>query len=666
MNAYQVPSVELIQGPSAAEAAGPVRWRRWKVFLGVLLLGCVVGLAIVYGREPLYRASASVLTVKPKAVDARSEEADTEHVAIQGRLLLGEELLGRLGEALSAAGRRDFTEVNILRSMLSAIPIPETNLLELRAEGGDPQLLQRMVNAWAETYETFRAEEIEAATGRTTAELEEEQASLQSKIDTARNELTAFREANDIVSLERGENRNLSRLTGLNDSLNKAQERLAEARAKFAAIQNAIAKGETVVPPEHKSELTKKQLDVERLRDHIQSLGQKFTQRYIDRDPALKALPGVLRELERDLERAVRIGQRTMIDEAQQDIETARGAVESLEMQLAEHQGKVQVFTDRFKEFKSLEEGLKRLEMLYGDIEERLAKIQVRNFKKYPPIQVVDWATIPTRPIYPNYERDLLIALAAALALALFATWLLEYLTGRSGMQHAPYTGMRIYTPAHGPQLSGGGAVDALNHAPATPASLPHQSTPAAVRPVDSAPPPNLPIMPRELSLPEVQALLNISDRLTGGYCALLLSGVSPVELPLMHAPCIDREAGVVSVPGAFPRDLEVGPGAWERLDAFIARLAQGSISLPTEELDANMAVAAADAGIANPITVNAAALWHTYVLFLVRQGARLSDLPQRVGNLAPDVQLALAYFSPPGENRPLAGINYVYPTLVA
>ena len=87
---------------------------------------------------------------------------------------------------------------------------------------------------------------------------------------------------------------------------------------------------------------------------------------------------------------------------------------------------------------------------------------------------------------------------------------------------------------------------------------------------------------------------------------------------------------------------------------------------MPTEELDANLAVAAADAGVAHPVSVTATALWHSYVLFLVRQGVRLSDLPQRVGNLTPDLQLALAYFSPPGAHRSLSASNWVYPLLAA
>ncbi|MCB1819896.1 MAG: hypothetical protein KDI77_18425, partial [Gammaproteobacteria bacterium] len=144
MSTRQLPSVELIQGTPQSPPMVTGRSQRWKVFFSVLVLALAVGLAIVYGRSPVYRAVASVLTVKPKAVDARSAEADTEHVAIQGRLLMGEDLLSRLSRRLAAEGD-DTTGMDQLRSVLAVVPVPETNLLELRAEGEHPERLQQLV-----------------------------------------------------------------------------------------------------------------------------------------------------------------------------------------------------------------------------------------------------------------------------------------------------------------------------------------------------------------------------------------------------------------------------------------------------------------------------------------------------------------------------------------
>lgn len=653
MNTPQPPHVDLIQG-SPMQIEGPTgrpRWRRWKIFFAVLLLSTAIGLAIVYGRSPVYRATASVLTVKPKAVDRRSEEADIEHVAIQGRLLLGEDLLGRLSQRLEETGDGDIAGLEQLRGMLSVVPVPETNLLELRAEGAIPEQLQRTVNNWAESYEGFRAEEIEAATGRTSAEIEDQQAQLQIKISEARAELAEFRQAHDIVSLERDENRSLATLKGLNNSLNKAHENLVEARARLLAVDAAIAKGETVIPSEQKTDIARMKLDVERARAQVADLKQKYTQRYIDRDPALKALPGMLIEMERELARALRLGQETVHDEAKQNLATAEATVETLEQQLVAHQQQVQTFTERFKEFQALEENLAGLELLSSENQARLAQIQVQNLKKFPPIQVVEWARVPDRPIYPDYERDLMLALASALGLALFVTWLVEYLGERSRPTATPpYMGVRIYQ---------GDRPEAL-------VSTQTGEQPAlAQETVDRpAPPAQLPKLPRELATTEVEALIAASDPLAGGYAALLLSGVSPYELPLLHAACFDKVGQLVEVPGASRREIVVEADTWQRLLPVLDELGESRMAMPLMELDQRLTDIAYKAHLADPGTVNALSLWHSYVVYLVRQGIDASSLTRRVGAITSDLHGALMNFSPSGGNRALSSIEFTHPAL--
>lgn len=650
MNTRQLPSVELIQGTPQSPPTTGGRGQRWKVFFGVLVLALAVGLAIVYSRSPVYRAVASVLTVKPKAVDARSAEADTEHVAIQGRLLMGEDLLSRLSRRLAAEGD-DMTGMDQLRDVLAVVPVPETNLLELRAEGGNPAQLQQLVNRWAESYEEFRAQEIEAASGRTTAELEDQQMQLQARIDTARAELQAFREANDIVSLERGENSSLAKLKGLNDSLNKAQETLIAARARKTAIDEAIARGETVVPSEQKAEIAKLQLGVQRGQIRLAELRQRYTQVYIDRDPVLKSLPGELRAMQDELAHAIRLARTTVSDEAQQAVEAARVSVAALEQQLAEHQRNVQLFNDRFKEFKALEENLARLDTLHADNQQRLAQIQVSNFKKYPPIQVVEWARVPASPIYPDYDRDLLIAIAAALGLALFVTWLVEYLSGHATpTAGTPYLGVRIH-PAdqlQGPQTGDSRLID---HAEIRPDAL-------------AAPPPNLPVLPRELAVAEVDALMGVIEPTTAAYATLLLSGVSPYELPLLHAGCFNDDQRQIGIPGAGRREIVVSTRAWQRLQDILGDLDGARMSLPVAQIDSHLRAGAQDARLADPGSVNALALWHTYVVFLIRQGVDASALAQRVGAVPPEVLATLMHYAPPGGHRPPGSIEFTHPAL--
>ena len=189
------------------------------------------------------------------------------------------------------------------------------------------------------------------------------------------------------------------------------------------------------------------QLEGERIREQISDLQEKFTQRYIDRDRDLAKLPETLVEMEHDLAHAIELGRTTMKDKALQAVSAAQVSVTTLEEQLIQHQNNVQNFTQRFKEFKAFEEWLTRLEVLYADNAQRIAQIEVRNRGKFPPLRVVEWVHVPTQPIYPNYDRDLLIALGSALTLALFVTWLFEYLGGRpSPGATAPHFAVRIYS----------------------------------------------------------------------------------------------------------------------------------------------------------------------------------------------------------------------------
>ena len=116
---------------------------------------------------------------------------------------------------LSESNEQGISEIDQLCHMLEVVLVPETNLFELRADGNDPEQLHHLVNLRTESYESFRLGEIEAATRRTTAEIEDQQSELALKIETNRNELLAFRQTHDIVSLEWDENRSLSALRGL-------------------------------------------------------------------------------------------------------------------------------------------------------------------------------------------------------------------------------------------------------------------------------------------------------------------------------------------------------------------------------------------------------------------------------------------------------------------
>ena len=84
--------------------------------------------------------------------------------------------------------------------------------------------------------------------------------------------------------------------------------------------------------------------------------------------------------------------------------------------------------------------------------------------------------------------------------------------------------------------------------------------------------------------------------------------------------------------------------------------------SVTADDLEIGLKLAAVDGGLQQADHVDSAALRHTYLLFLVRQGVRLSELRKQVGTLSSQQLLNYGRFSPAGPGKPLEEITLHYP----
>lgn len=641
------PSIELIQGPAAADGRRDEhrRSQRLRVFLITFALLFVIGQIGNFARPAEYRASATLLTVEPQGIDRRSADADVEHVTIQSRLLLGEELLRRVRAALQSDGFSDLPDPVELEAMLEVKAVPETNLVELRASGDQPAILTASVNHWADAYVERRAERVSEATDRTTRELRGQQFALEDKIEAKRGEIERFQQAHDIVGPERGENQVLARQQGLNDSLNKALEQQAEAQARLNSLHEAVRQGRALVPQEESRTLAAMEQELQKLQGLWAALNQKYTPTYLERDPAYKAIPGEIDKLQAKVNDIKSTGKRNILNQATQEYEAATETVETLQRQLIAHKRQAAEFSARLARYESLKEELASLQELSEENQQRLATIEIKNRQEFPPMQIVDYAVLPRNPIYPHYWRDAGLVFAVSVAMGLFMAWLIDYLSERNRSDQAPLTttGVRVYAneppTAIGNQAAGGPELELKS----PPAQL-QQS------------------LARELEPAELQALLSAAPDDARAAMGLLLSGVAPAELEALGVADYDPAEGTLQLNGGGGRQLQLPPAVcrWLAEGDALARL----VGHTGEEIRAAVTVAAVDAGIADPSSVTPEALRHSYLLHLIRQGARLGELAQRVGPV-PAVQLQkYGRYSPPGSNRPLSQIETVHPAL--
>lgn len=651
------PQVEILTRPgSAGMVRTPLRHSpRFRLFSLVFLLLLGAGSAWNFSRPPIYRTAATVLVEVPQGVGygAGEDGADTQNVAVQSRVLLAQDLLA---ETLERAARETDSlgvmDPDSLRAMLDVKATPETNLVEMTATGGNPQQLAILVNAWTEAYLARRQRQVGTDVEQTLGRLQEEYDRLGTSKAERAAALDAYRERYDIDTMESEGNQSPARLNALTKELNTARADLVKAQAAQAALEEALARGEPVVPQSEKRDLIAMETEASKLRKRLADLEQRYTAAYLKNEPTMRDLPDELRTLEEKIAQLKEEGRDYALSTSRREIERARLAVQSQEQQLAEARSKASEFTARFATYETMKQDLEKVDDLHRELEAQIVDVKAKAPERYAQVKVIEPAAAPKTPIAPNYGRDFLYTVLASGLIALLAVLLYEFLTRRTphGGDALPVTGVRVFpSPSAGGPAIGGRAVQALIDSPGD---------------VRAAEPLSLPVgIPRELLSGEVRALAELADPATRQLIGLLLCGLTLEECAGLTERDFDLEAGRLRVPGEG-RTLDLGPGLVALLSSHHPQPlwlgANGAAGV--EGLAARIGLLAHDAGLAHPAEVTAGSLRHTYIRYLVRQGARLTEIERILGPVPAAELSRYAVYRPAGPGKPLPDLDLVYP----
>lgn len=637
---------------------------RLLVFSIVFLISSLLSLGYVYSRPALYRSYATLLTVAQTAIDQQSSEADVQHVAIQRQILTGQELLNEtLARLQQSQAKIDNQSISIkltipeVRRLLSVQAVPETNLVELAATGYQPEIFVPLINTWIDVYLERRAEEIRQTTGLTLDALREELTGLEDKILIKRSELEHFRKINNITSLGREnifENQSLARFKGLNQSLSLASEEAIKTKARLDAVNKAIADGRMVVPSEDKRGMRVLELRLQQLQEQLAEFDRRYTRSYLALQPKLNVLPGQIRDLEKEIQTKRQFGQSIVLSEAEQDFDAAQQSLGEIKKQLEEHKREAIEFSSRFAEHESLLSDLEGLELLQRTTQERLVQIEAKQAEKFPQVKVIERAFLPRDPISPDYTRDAIIAIVGSIILGLLVVWIIEFLT-RKQSHPVPLSilGINTYSDSakglinnvqqmHEPIAQDGSQF--LQHDNSN--SLEHHSV-------------------EELSVKTLDQLLKDSDIKTKQLISLLLTGLTLEEISQLKSEHFDFPQETLNVPGTSSRSLLLHhalKSLFEDVEPCPAWNNKQTVSIET--LKAILVYASVDAGLKDMQKITSEALTYTYIIYLVKQGLRLSELEQITGYIDPTELSKYSRYSPEKRGLSIADINLIYPSL--
>jgi succinoglycan biosynthesis transport protein ExoP len=641
---------------------GQANRRRLVVFAGTLVVALAASLAFTWLRVPVYRAVARVeitpgvgsVIVAPAPVNATEAQRPflTEVQVLASRPVL-EDAAQRLkasGYDLAAFGT---DPVAGMESHLEALPVADTNVVEVAATGQHPEVLAAAVNAVIAAYQDRLSQAFRKSSGEALANADEEVQKLEQSVTAKRREVEAFRVRNSIVSLERDENEVLARVRNLSTSMATANDRAAAAEGKLHALEAAAAGGRTAVRARDDPTLASLEQRASQIREELRDLERDFTPDYMAKDPKVIAQRARLAELERQITVQRKASQQTALLEAQEDVAATRGAVARIQSQMGTARQEATQFTLRFNEYKARQDELADLEKASREAVQRRARLEATEQARMPTTRVLEAASAPREPWRPLYWRDTAISIGGSLLLALLAMWLVELFN-----RTEPQPAVVLIQPQ---------AANLSFQAPQALADI--QRPAAALEAVEPTLLPQQPRFPRELRAEEVAALVRAADGETRLAILLLLSGVALEEALALRWSEVDAEHGIVRVGEGSAREVVAG-GALRaclrekrRNDGELLLATQGR-PLTRDSVDAQILCAAHDAGIEAAAGVDSAVLRHTYVAFLVRQGIRFADLTRVVGSLPAEVIRAYSTLSPPGTRSELVRIRLPYPGL--
>jgi len=610
--------------------------RRLCVFAVCFVLAGALSLGWNFTRPAVYRSEATLL-VTPRASGNPSppgNEAgaptDVSAVARQRHVISHPSVLAQVWQRFADQAEADgdiALEASDLHTMLQAAAVPETNVIELSAEGPRPEDLPLLVNAWVDVCLAEHAT-AEQASSRSGADAAREQIiELQQRIERMRGELADFRSRHDIASMQREENRVLARLKGLTESLNEVEANEVAARARADALKDALARGEDVALDQDREELSIMQAQLRELRALLQGLEAHFAAEYLDKDQEVAKLKQRIKLLEEEIEAKRGSMGRAALAQTEVELDTARNAATAIRQQLAEHERMAANFTTRFAEHESLVEDLAQLEALHRDLQERVVELEVMREALPPELSVVQRASTADYPVRPAYRRDAAIGLAGSFLFGLAAVvldWLITRPPRAAGVAEArtvfyPWPQIQDLARAHAGEVTAASPAGVLEHRP-----------------------------PRELGPAELTELLRAGSTATRSVLGVLLSGLTVDEACALRWSHVDFEQGVIRVPGHDARTLDVSP----RIIALLTDLepqpanpaapvwpnANGG-PLSAGAVNSLLVSAAHVACLESPAEVDAEALRRTHAALALRQNTPHGQSPKILDQILADIR---------------------------
>jgi tyrosine-protein kinase Etk/Wzc len=313
---------------------------------------------------------------------------------------------------------------NLQKKLSVSRPNREANVVFVRYESRDSILVYRVPNAVARTFIDAR-QEIQKTEARSTVEFLRGQIdAITAQLATAEDALQAFRENEQVVSLEAQATTQVTRLADLQAERNALETERAALASLLDEVESAATGASPSTPSPYRRlvafpSLFRNQATSELLRSltALENERAQLLNRRTAAHPDVAVLSERIRELEQQL--------RTIATTYLQGITSQ---VASLDAMLGRYGEQLERIPAKEIQFARLQRQAKVLEEIYLLLQTKLKEAEIAQAVEDPSVRLIDPAVVPIKPIKPRLVFNILLAMVLGTMLGTGAAFAREFM----------------------------------------------------------------------------------------------------------------------------------------------------------------------------------------------------------------------------------------------
>lgn len=406
------------------------RKRRWTI-ISVFVIVVASGTIKTYLQTPIYRASARVM-IEPEApkilniqdLNPTGGYYYFRYYLTQQELIKSRPVMEKAIENLNLtkrlpelAGTKD--PAAYLSSLVTVLPIKETNLVDIKFEHRDPAVAAAVATAVARSYTRNNLDMKMQNAREALAWLSEQMTELSTKVRDSSMALQNYRVKSGIVGLKEQREITTGKIMNFNTAYLEAQAQRLAVEAKLKEIQ-AIAQdpigAQTLFIVADNSMIQKLKGQAADLRIEVskalETLGPKH--------PRIIELRAQMQEIQKKLDAEIQ----TMLQAVNTELRVARARENALLQNVDKLRQEAQGIYEKEIDYQGLEREVNSNKQMQETVLTRVKEMGVSGALETNNLRVVEEAQVPTFPVKPQKSREIgfavIIGLLAGLGLALF------------------------------------------------------------------------------------------------------------------------------------------------------------------------------------------------------------------------------------------------------